>query len=199
MYNVLTFSSFAFASIVVVVIFITATSYLQLGIAVVLYPLLVYFAFKLFPRNGSYQKPTTALIRTPIKSIPKTNMANSQKIEISDIDKRTFLKLIGATGISFFLFSILGRRADDLIFNNRNITPNNNQASAEVTEGYKISEVDEGTVSYYGFINKEGGWLIMKEDSANNSYRYAKGDSRFTDNWKGRESIKYDYYYKLFN
>lgn len=211
MTKTITYIGFAISSILIVLAFITAKTYTQLVIAVILYPLLAYFALKLFPRSQNetpaiaYPVPTIAPYQPP--NTYQTNI-NNDKVEIVDIDKRTFLKLLGTAGISFFVFSILGRRSEDFIFNNQftNSLPQNNlfqngkeiQPDTLTAEGYRISEIDDDIVSYYGFTNKTGYWLIMREDSQNNSFRYAKGEDNFSKNWERRQMLKYDYYYNLF-
>jgi hypothetical protein len=124
--------------------------------------------------------------------------------DVVDVDKRTFLKLVGATGIFFFITSLLGKWLGTIPFNQSSPSLNNSKsvdASQETgsfsTNGYTITEIDEGIVSYYGFTNKDGAWLIMKQDSDSNSFRYAKGETSFPINWKDRATMKYDYYYNL--
>jgi hypothetical protein len=187
-------------------IFVTAKTYTQLGIAVILYPLLAYFALKVLPRKNANTPAIT--IQIPSRPVQTAQGGKHEKVEVADIDKRTFLKLIGSAGISFLLFSILGRRLDSLLFGgalnsgiNTGGTGAGNQAAqaAQPTEGFKISEIDDsGAISYYGFVNQDGGWLIMKQDSDTSSFRYVKGNLNFSGNWGIRETLKYDYYYKLF-
>lgn len=191
----LTYTGFTLATALIVAAFITSKTYTQLGIAVVLYPLLVYFAFKLFPRKPF--KSPAVLIQIPARQKQKAESLGRQRVEVTDIDKRTFLKLIGTAGISFFLISLLGRRVESMLFD-KNPQGQSGQAEPTPKEGYKISEIDEGIVSYYGFVDKDGRWLIMKEDTANSTYRYSKGDSGFTGSWSSRENLTYDYYHKLF-
>ncbi|MCR4279158.1 MAG: hypothetical protein NUV69_00945 [Candidatus Curtissbacteria bacterium] len=211
MTKTLTYLLLVIAGLLIIFGFVTATTYSQLAVAIVIYPTLIFLVFKLFPRTVLVQ-PNIAVQLPPTKlSHDKSETPNPNKeiAYISDIDKRAFIKLIGATGISFFLFSLLGRRVESLIFgtagqsmiNPPRVTDGNQSglASASPTDGYKISEImEEGLVTYYGFINYTGAWLIMREDSSNNNFRYAKGDSDLPGNWKNRENLRYDYYYNLF-
>lgn len=203
MRKTLTYSSFVIVSLVVVAIFLTATTYTQLGIAIILYPLLVYFAFKLFPRKSL--KAPIITVELPAKNEPAPKL---EPVEVSDIDKRAFLKLIGAAGISLFLFSLLGRRGESAFFgkaigtgtvsledkNGNKINP----AERQPTDGYRISEIDDSTIAYYGFTNKDGAWFIMKEDSGSGSFRYANGVSDFPRNWANHEKLDYDHFYNVF-
>lgn len=202
MRKVIIYPSFAIASIFVILVFLTSKTYTQLGIAVVLYLPLAYFALRVFPRN-SWKTPIFT-IQMPARPVQKVHKEKRERIDIADVEKRTFLKLIGAAGISFFVFSLLGRRVDTLLFGKTVDSEINSLggitggSSASPTEGYKISEIDDSVVSYYGFTNKNGGWLIMKEDTEGSSFRYSKGNSDFPAMWKNRESLQYDYFYNLF-
>lgn len=66
---------------------------------------------------------------------------------------------------------------------------------------YKISDIDDdASPNYYGFIDKDGNWYIIKEtiSAGNNTYRYIKGSSDYTTNWTGRAGLSYNYYYTIF-
>lgn len=216
MSKALTFSTFILAGMAVMAVFLTATTYNQLAIAVVLYPILIYFAFKAFPRKTQIVDSSETLA----VELPKTTRKEEvevveEKVErtedesstISDINKRAFLKLVGATGLSFFLISVFGRRMESLFFGKSLMqTPTTNSTtepsispSGSPTDGYNISEIADGAISYYGFINQNGGWFIMRGDSSNGSYRYNKGNRDFPSNWKKRTALEYDYFYKVFN
>lgn len=207
MIKTLTNSAFVVASLIVILVFVTSKTYSQLAIAVILYPALIFLAFMIFPRKSLKSPKIT--IQTPLK-LNQDRVENSKsKTEtayIADIDKRAFIKLIGATGISFFLFSMFGQRIENLIFGTNgqsgiNPTGSGNQvgpAGVSPTDGYKISEIDEGPISYYGFIDKAGAWLIMREGTDGSSFRYAKGSSDFPGSWANRENLGYDYFYNLF-
>ena len=209
--KILTYSIFGVASLLVIVTFLTAQSYVQLGVAVLLYPVLAYFALKIFQRK-SWKAPIVT-IRLPAMSKIKAATARPKgnPVHVADIDKRTFLKLIGAAGLSFFVFSLLGRGVETLLFGKPvesglsgslgnpatggGVDP---AGTSSPMSGYRITEVDDGAVSYYGFTNQDGAWMIMKQDTDTSSFRYAKGDLNFPANWTRRGSLKYDYYYNLF-
>lgn len=209
--TLLIYPGFIFGFLLIAAVFITSTTYTQLGIAIVLYPLLAFFGYKIFlDRN----KVSTTTTKTRPHDIPAEIVAKEQvktlpdSIGIADIDKRMFLKLIGATGISFFLISIFGQKIQSLFFDRQNLSQapasvgntNNNTGTATIspTEGYNISEVDDSIISYYGFINKDSAWFIMKGDANTGSYRYVRGKSNFSDNWKKRQTLEYDYFSQVF-
>lgn len=212
--NILTYGAFALGSIFVVALFITATTYIQLALAIILYPVLAFFALKILSgRPWRINLPATSASNT-VPEIAKNEpeLKEDNKGDVLDIDRRTFLKLVGATGIFFFLSSLLGKRVDTMLFS-KTLTSNTNIASSPpnigvsqaggsnsaITSGYTISEIDDGSaITYYGFTNVDGGWLVMKEDTSTNSFRYAKGATNFPSNWSNRANLKYDYYYNLF-
>jgi hypothetical protein len=204
---------FIMAGILLVVIFITSTTYTQLAIGSLLYPPLIYLFLKANIFSSGTVVTTTVPIQIPqAQPQPQTigvpflkaqsDNPEKQNIEIIDIDKRAFLKLIGAAGLSFFIFSAFSKKIEGLI-SNRDIksttTNQTNVSAASQTEGYKISEIYSGEFTYYGFVNPEGNWYIMKEDPTAGSFRYFKGVSEFSKNWNNRENLKYDYFHKVFN
>lgn len=202
--KILIFGSFIAASMLVAVTFVTSTTYTQLAIATLLYPPLVYFAFKCFPHK-SYK----TYINKPVIAIQPVTKSKKENVETVDIDKRAFLKLIGAAGFSFFIFSIFAKRAESLLFGKaaesgiavlEDTTGNKiNPAERQPTDGYIISEVDNGEFTFYGFVNKNGGWYIMKENPDTGSFRYTKGESNFPGGWNDRKLLNYDYFHNVFS
>ncbi len=61
---------------------------------------------------------------------------------------------------------------------------------------YKASDMDEASISYYGFLDADGNWYIMK--ITNTTIRYAKGSSNYADNWNGRATLTYNYFSEVF-
>lgn len=63
---------------------------------------------------------------------------------------------------------------------------------------YKAAdEYDDGVstnVKYYGFVDPEGHWYIIKNDPSSNpkTYRYAFGSNNYATNWSNRASLTYD-------
>ena len=69
------------------------------------------------------------------------------------------------------------------------------------TSEYMFSDKDDdASPNYYGFLNSEGGWYIMKEtiSAGADTYRYIKGDSDYTTNWTGRAGLSYGYFNDIF-
>ncbi len=208
--KILTCCSLVIASLVVIVAFVTARTYTQLAVGILLYPLLIYFAFKAFPRKAwiyPLKKPATA-IQPSVKLAEKAGTDKRENVGISDTNKRAFLNMIGGAGISFLLFSIFNKKIGGIFakslpgsgrvsletIDGNKIDP----AQSQPTDGYRISEVDEDVITFFGFTNKDGAWFVMKEDTDTGSFRYARGSTDFPGNWTNRENLKYDYFNNIF-
>lgn len=200
---------FAVASMVETAMFTTTTTYSQYAIAAILYLPLVYVFFKLFPRKPHQKSSITQLMpKSDTTKPPITEDHIAKGIDILDIDKRVFLKLVGAMGLSFFISSLFFKRAGNTILGKAEEPGQTslqdaagnviNPAQHNPTDNYKISEVDYGTDTYYGFMDQGEGWFIMKEDLNAGTYRYIKGGSNFYENWSNRENLKYDYFNRVF-
>lgn len=64
---------------------------------------------------------------------------------------------------------------------------------------FTISDIDDAAnPKYYGYIDKEGSWYIMEENTTNKSFRYAVGDTDYPTNWTARAGLTYDYYNNVF-
>lgn len=215
MRKTLILTCFIIATLVVFGMFISATTYIQLAVAIVTYPLLVYIAFVVFPRKhfSHHALPSSTIaLESPLVA-QKTESGRTESVGIADIDKRVFLKLIGGAGISLFLFSLISKKTEGLFF--RGVQPiappvsgklaledlsgnKVNPAQSQPTDGYGIAEIDDSLISFYGFTNKDGAWYVMREDPDNGSFRYARGNSNFPDNWTNREKLNYDYFSNVF-
>jgi hypothetical protein len=210
MRKILTYSSFLVTCLLVILAFVTATTYTQLGVAIILFPLITFFAYKLFIVKGRKVPKISVVLPSviPTKKAKIIAEVDKEDVSIKDIDKRAFLKVMGATGISFFLFSLLNRRTEGLFFGKstglgiaalEDVTGRKiNPAESQPTDNYLISEIDDSYITYYGFTGKNGAWYIMKEDPDIGSFRYTKGDSNFPGNWARRKDLDYDYYHNVF-
>ena len=182
----LTYFFLAISSLLVIAAFMTATTYLQLIVASIVYPGLVYLILRAFPRRVALVPMNTNIAVSTANTQPFPNQTNSQPLStntvgspgppaVADSNKRDFLKMIGAAGLSFFLFQLFNRRgfllggSPSLPLTSTKLEDSSGQkvdpATRQPTDGYRISEIDDSIVSYYGFINNSGGWFIMQEDS----------------------------------
>lgn len=70
-----------------------------------------------------------------------------------------------------------------------------NIAGSDILAGYKNADSDEnsGGTSYYGFIDTDGNWYIMKrvESGTTATVTYTRGTSDYATNWTGRAGLSY--------
>ena len=195
--------------------FTSARSLTNYLLPLLLLPLLYYLG-KEWRRKPKSRKVTESFASSlPVGSDP--HVANTPVAEegtpfspeISDDNRRLFLKLVGSTSLSVFFMAVLGKKSAHAAFfgsmpgqgavSVKNIAGDSiDPAEKQPTDGYTITEVDDsGNTSYYGFVHQNGAWYITKEDSSG-SYRYAKGASLFSTNWTGRALLSYDYFDNVF-
>jgi hypothetical protein len=200
--------------------FLNATTYTQLLAASLFYPLFVYFALLVIPsRNKSIVLPKIQVIPPAQKLahikedaeelVAKTLDPISDPQAKFDSDRRSFLKIIGAAGVSVFVYTLFTNRAEAAFFGSvpgpgtvsikdstgTKIDP----AEKQPTDGYRITEYDDSVPYIYGgYVNKTGAWFISREDVTSGSYRYTKGSSSFSTNWTNRASLTYDYFDNIF-
>ena len=62
-----------------------------------------------------------------------------------------------------------------------------------IIEGASVVDIasNEGGYNYYGYIRKNGEWIIMRENTAQTEYRFAYGMSTYSTNWSNRASLDY--------
>ena len=144
-----------------------------------------------------------------LKNRPKkTSAKNVVESDVIDDSKRKFLKIATGAGIMGLGMFFLNRKKAQAAFfgsvpgpgtvavkdsTGAKIDPAMNQP----LDGYSISNIDTSTsVHYYGFINRNGDWYIIKEDTDSNTLLYARGDSGYaTDDWlTWAGSQNYDYF-----
>jgi hypothetical protein len=210
--KLLIYYSFILSSILAGLGLLGASNYPQLISGILFYPLAVYFFLQIVP-----DKKAKALKVPQILTVPKDDFTKLEKLEPEkqrkfDFDRRTFIKLIGSAGISVFLFSIFTKRAEAAFFGSvpgpgtvalkdtggTQIDP----AEKKPTDGYNITELDDSLPSYYGYVNKDGAWFIIKEDPDHPPelpyYSYVRGSSSFSTSWTGRVGLSYDYFDNIF-
>jgi len=66
-------------------------------------------------------------------------------------------------------------------------------------EQYQPSdETATGETDYYGFVDRNGNWYILRYDINNGTFRYVKGSTGYTTNWTNRETLSYGYFHEVF-
>lgn len=171
-------------------------------------PLWFYFAAQVLPRNSRALVVPALVVPdiitlTPTKPVLK-RLATTPGF---DLQRRTFLKLIGSAGLAVLFFSLFTRKAHGAFFGSvpgpgtvalKDISGAVvDPAISTPTDGYKISDIDSSSPAYYGFIDKTGRWFIMKEGTSGD-YRYIKGASSYSTNWTGRAALSYDTFDSIF-
>ena len=140
------------------------------------------------------------------KLLVLTEVPKSEE-EAQEDSRRKFLKILAGTGIGVILVYLLNPKKVGGAFFGSIPGPGTiavkDTAGAKIDpaikspiDGYGISEVDDDAYpNYYGFVNKDDAWYILKEAS-DNSFRYTKGTSDFATNWTNRASVSlsYDYF-----
>lgn len=218
--------NFIIVTIMTLTGFLLAQTFAEITGAILFFPLAVYFMMQVFPKNRkalivpeilSPTMPHPKGKKALSKKRPQSNADSPSEDSVEegvlvekkglDIDRRMFLKLIGSAGLTIFFFSIFTKKAEGAFFGSvpgpgtvalkdstgALIDP----AIKTPTDGYKITQLDDSTPAYYGFVEKTGKWFIMKEES-NGDYRYTKGDSGFSTGWTNRASLTYDYFDVIF-
>ena len=194
------------AILMIAVSFVTSTTYTQLAISSLLYPPLAYLAFRFIPKKAGSNGDIGDNIRERVVTEAVTKKTDERRaVEIVDIDKRAFLKMIGAAGLSFFIFSLFTRKVEDMFINKGGGRTSDSSGGAGTatpttspTEGYKVTEISSEDFNYYGFVNLEGNWYIMREDPTVGSFRYVKGDINFSKAWGKKDTLKYEYFHEVF-
>ncbi|MEN6414367.1 MAG: hypothetical protein ABFC84_16640 [Veillonellales bacterium] len=72
---------------------------------------------------------------------------------------------------------------------------------SDPTAKYKISDVDaDAAVKYYGYLDADGNWYIMKEETTtgDQTYTYCKGATAYATAWTGRAGLTYDIFSEIF-
>lgn len=212
MNKIFAYYSFVIVSIMSITGFLSARSISELLSAVFFFPLVVYFALIVLPRGRKALIIPANDSRRHLEGVQKQPSKlkkiddGKEKREI-DVDRRMLLKLIGSAGLSIFFFSLFTKKTHAAFFGSvpgPGTVALKDTAGVQIdpsqhhpTDGYKISEVDDSSPAFYGFVRKDGAWFIMKEDSSG-AYRYTKGASGFSTNWTNRANLTYDYFDAIF-
>jgi hypothetical protein len=200
----LVYYCFVVAAVQVIIGFLSASTIPQFVSAILFSSLGIYFLLLVWPHAGyavGASIPVTK-VKASLKEAKNFSLPGTK----IDVDRRDFLKLIGAAGILAFLFGLFSKKvpffsntpaigaASLLDQSGKKINP----AQQSATDNYSISEIDDSTsTAYFGFINEQGQWYIMKED-AGGAFRYVKGDGDFESNWAVRDELSYNYFNNVF-
>lgn len=204
--RLLVYYNFVLLTIMTLVGFLGAQNFKELSSAVFFFPMAVYFGLMVVPHRSRTFVPLKArtLTKRPLQTLNKET--NSEPL---DTDKRKFLKLIGSASLALFLFAIFTKKAHGAFFGSvpgpgvigLKDTAGNliDPARNTPTDGYEISEIYDGSPSYYGLVDKGGKWFIIQA-SDSGTYLYTRGDSDFsnaTTGWPNRVNLTYGYFNSL--
>jgi len=115
--------------------------------------------------------------------------AEQELSPVADPHRRDFLRKVGGAGIGLLAYSLLNPKQVGAAFfgsvpgpgtvavkdtTDTKIDPAIKGYQSRTTS-YGITEIDDGDPAYYGFINKDGSWYVLKEDETTGdfAYRYA--------------------------
>ncbi|MDO8503802.1 MAG: hypothetical protein Q7S60_03865 [bacterium] len=201
MKKVLIYYNFILVTIITVSGFLGATSIPQLLSAVIFFPLAVYFWLRVVPRRRQALLIPDRVLVIP-NVIPKVTEPEKDKAEEGhpgfDINRRTFVKLIGSAGLALFLFAMFTKKSQQAFFG-KDPAAAQESGIKHPTDGYTIARIDDGSPAFYGFLNKEGSWFIMREES-DGVYKYAKGASDFLEaGWGTRDMLAYGEFNTVFD
>lgn len=195
--RILIYYCFIVTTTVVSVGFLSSIDLPQFLSALIFSPMAVYFLLLVWP----HQKQALPLKKSELKTLiaPAPNL---------DVNRRDFLKLIGSAGILAIILGLFGKRGgvSPFLGNDAGLesvslkdTSGNVISPAEnsPTDGYSITQMDDSIPSYFAFVNKSGGWFIMREGE-DSAFRYVKGEGNFTSNWSNRTRLEYNYFDKVF-
>lgn len=187
--------------------FLGAKSYPELISAALFAPLGLYFWLSVLPKRS--KAAVLVKIKPKTKTVEAVVKTEEGEVEKGfDPERRKFLRIIGSAGASIFLLSVFTKKAQAAFFGSVpgpgtvalkdtsgvQIDP----AEKRPTDGYNISKIDDSSSPvYYGFINKDGAWFIMREDS-DGTYLYTKGSSGFSTNWAIKGTLTYGYFDEVF-
>jgi len=217
MKKLLIYYNFIVVTLMIIAGFFGTSNLAQLASAALFFPLSAYFLFLVLPnKNKAIVFPELKKVEKTKKEKSKTEILKAEKIEDDpdkkrmDANRRAFVKLIGSAGMTVFLFSIFTKKAQGAFFGSvpgpgtialKDSTDTVIDPAIKLpTDGYKISEIDDSSPAYYGFVNKDGEWFIMKESSAG-QYKYYKktgSDNDFTTDWPSRAGFSYQYFDSIF-
>ncbi len=205
-HKLLLYYDFIIVNIMAISGFLGATNTAELISAALFIPLAAYFWILVLPKRGKKLDQDFVEAKTEEKA-PEVVSETKEEPTIEkdfDMDRRTFIKLVGSVGVGVFFLSLFTKKVENTFFGNANVgalpegtTQNAATAVSDSTLGYKISEIDDSNPTYFGYIDRTGRWYIMKETDTG-SFRYARGEENFTKNWKNRANLVYGLYDSAF-
>jgi hypothetical protein len=142
------------------------------------------------------------------KKIVEEKISEKEEAEIDgkiiDYSKRNFLKFLAGSGVASLVMFLFSKKNAHAAFFGSVPGPGTvalkNSSGDKIdpavnspTDGYGICDISSGTINYYGYINKDGSWYILKEDTENNNFSYASNlnngsVSVYSSAWSAKDS-----------
>lgn len=86
--------------------------------------------------------------------------------------------------------------ANTVLVDGSSVTQPVYSTNSSVLGSYEIADLDEGTISYYGYIATDGKWFIKQITST--TIRFCKGSTGYITAWSNRSSQVYQYFNDVF-
>lgn len=196
-----------FSNVVLIANMIHIRSVIQLILCLSILPVVIHLWLRLSKVWITFANRRTRVIKqeTKVESVEPVIIE-----EVKEKERRVFLKMILGAGAGMLVASILNpKKASAAFFGSvpgPGVVGVKNAAGSAInpsekspTDGFGISNLDTGSYpAYFGFINKDGGWYVMKENPQN-TFTYAKGASDYATNWSGRAGLTYDTFDVIFS
>ena len=206
--------SFIFVNLLFLALISNITSLIEVLFIGFLLPLEVYFVLLILNKIIKPKNKITEIVaekveeindneNIPIKIIEEERGIDGELSEVREKDKRQFLKLLAGAGVGVILTGLINPQKASAAFFGSVPGPGTiavkdtsgtkiDPAIKSPTDGYGVMNTDTAAYPYYyGFVNKDGAWYIVKE-VGDGSFVYAKGGSSYP--WGSRASQTYASY-----
>lgn len=205
--------SFLFSIIILVADLVNVRHLKDLVLVGIVLPLPMYLLIMFLKKIKSFKKINKLSLVCDGTSFDPALAGQARVVELEDkkdIDetKRKFLKLLAGTGLTtVFLYMFNAKKAQAAFFGNgsgpaimslKDSSGNKiDPAVNSPTDGYGIGDIASvSTNNYYGYVNKDAVWYVLKEDTTNNSFQYASllnntGVTTYAAAWSGKTGLTY--------
>jgi hypothetical protein len=227
--KLLFFYNLLISTIIAVTGLASAQTLNQAVFALLFVPLILYFLKQLKGRSSPVGLVLRAQQLLPTTYLPPPEMTAPAQatrgelaeaiegqelspLEVKDINRRLFLKLIGTAGLTTFFFALFTKSSHAAFFGSvpgpgtvslKDTAGNKiDPAEKQPTDGYEVCQMDDSAIpSYYGFVDKNSNWYIAREGNGG-EFRYTAGTyplTNFTTAWSTRSSQSYALFDQAFS
>lgn len=221
--KILSIYGFFFSAILFLSLLGNIKSFIEFVFLLILAPFEIYFALIVIDKinknslvehedGNSNKTESKSETKFEIKEPVALEEVKGEKVEtpkevVREKDRRDFLKILASAGLGVALTGLINPQKAGAAFFGSVPGPGTisvkdttgtriDPAIKSPTDGYGIMNTDESSYPYYyGFVNKDGAWYIVKAAS-DGSFTYAKGASGY--NWSARAGQTYASYDSTF-